>query len=140
MTAHNALQAGDRVCELGPWQDDERWGAIEAADAAVVAGASVPQTTTTDLSGIVEASTRAVPHALTLTYMSDPSIDAQVGYVLTYWSSYNSAVYPVITGYDCANFASQSLIARGWAMDGGWYLDRATGAMSPTWASSTARP
>ena len=23
-------------------------------------------------------------------------------------------------------------------MDGGWYLDRATGAMSPTWASSTA--
>ena len=112
--------------------------AIEAAGAAVVAGASVPQTTTTDLSGIVEASTRAVPHALTLTYTSDPAIDAQVGYVLTYWSSYNSGEYTVLSGVDCANFASQSLIARGWAMDGAWYYDRATGAMSPSWSSSTA--
>jgi hypothetical protein len=58
--------------------------------------------------------------------------------VLAYWTSYNSAVYPVISGYDCANFASQALIARGWAMDAGWYLDLATGAMSPSWASSTA--
>ena len=53
-----------------------------------------------------------------------PAIDAQLAYVLTYWSSYNSAEYPVIGGFDCANFASQSLIARGWAMDGGWYFDR----------------
>ena len=112
--------------------------AIDAPGAAVVAGASVPQTSTTDLSGIVEASTRAVPHALTLTYTSNPAIDAQVGYVLTYWSSYNSGQYTVLRGVDCANFASQSLIARGWAMDGAWYYDRATGAMSPSWSSSTA--
>lgn len=76
--------------------------------------------------------------ALTLTYTSDPAIDAQLAYVLTYWSSYNSAEFPVIDGYDCANFASQSLLARGWSMDAGWNLDRATGAMSPSWASSTA--
>ena len=111
---------------------------IEAAGAAVVAGASVSQTTTTDLSGIVGASTHSVPHALTLTYTSDPAIDAQVGYVLTHWSSYNSGEYTVLSGVDCANFASQSLIARGWAMDGAWYYDRATGAMSPSWSSSTA--
>jgi len=111
---------------------------IESAAAAVVAGASVPQTTTTDLSGIVGASTRDVPRALTLTYTSNPAIDAQVGYVLTHWSSYNSGEYTVLSGVDCANFASQSLIARGWAMDGTWYYDRATGAMSPSWSSSTA--
>ncbi|GAA1808506.1 hypothetical protein GCM10009749_16160 [Agromyces neolithicus] len=112
--------------------------AIASADAAVVAGASVPQTTTTDLNGIVEASTRAIPHALTLTYTSNPAIDAQVGYVLTHWNSYNSSEYTVLSGVDCANFASQSLIERGWKMDGGWYYDRATGAMSPSWSSSTA--
>ena len=111
---------------------------IESAAAAIVAGASVPQTTTTDLSGIVGASTRDVPRALTLTYTSNPAIDAQVGYVLTHWSSYNSGEYTVLSGVDCANFASQSLIARGWAMDGTWYYDRATGAMSPSWSSSTA--
>jgi len=37
MTGHNGLRVGDRVCELGPWQDDERWGAIEATDAAGLA-------------------------------------------------------------------------------------------------------
>ncbi|WP_169513513.1 amidase domain-containing protein [Agromyces italicus] len=76
--------------------------------------------------------------ALTLTYTSNRAIDAQLGYVLTYWSSYNSAEYTVLSGVDCANFTSQSLIARGWAMDAGWYYDRATGAMSPSWSSSTA--
>ena len=111
---------------------------ITNSDAGVVAGASVPQTTTTQLTGVVEASTRAIPHALTLTYTSNPAIDAQVGYVLTYWSSYNTSAYTVLSGVDCANFASQSLIERGWTMDDGWYYDRSTGAMSPSWSSSTA--
>ena len=75
---------------------------------------------------------------LTLTYTSDPGIDAQLAYVATYWSSYNSAQYPVFSGVDCANFASQSLIARGWAMDGGWFFDGTTGTMSSSWSSSTA--
>ncbi|KQM82245.1 amidase domain-containing protein [Agromyces sp. Leaf222] len=75
---------------------------------------------------------------LTLTYTSDPGIDAQLAYVGTYWSSYNSAQYPVFSGVDCANFASQSLVARGWAMDGGWFYDGSTGTMSSSWSSSTA--
>jgi hypothetical protein len=75
---------------------------------------------------------------LVLTYTSDPAIDAQLQYVLAYWSSYNSAQYPVFAGVDCANFASQSLIARGWAMDAGWFFDGATGTMSSSWSSSTA--
>ena len=111
---------------------------VEAPGANVVAGASVPAALTTELPGIVHASTQSVPHALTLTYTTNPAIDAQVGYVLTYWSSYNTAQYTVLSGVDCANFVSQSLIARGWAMDGDWYYDAGTGAMGAAWASSTA--
>jgi len=111
---------------------------VETPTAVVAAGTSVVQPLEGELTGAPEAEVPMAPRTLTLTYTSDPGIDAQVAYVLTYWSSYNSAEWPVIDGYDCANFASQALIARGWAMDGGWYLDRGTGAMSPSWASSTA--
>jgi hypothetical protein len=111
---------------------------VETPTAVVAAGTSVVQPLEGALTGAAEAEVPTAARTLALTYTSDPAIDAQVGYVLAYWSSYNSAVYPVIGGYDCANFASQSLIARGWAMDGGWYLDLGTGAMSPSWSSSTA--
>ncbi len=111
---------------------------VEAPTAVVAAGTSVVQPLEGELTGALEAPAPTAPRTLTLTYTSDPAIDAQVGYVLAYWSSYNSDVYPVIHGYDCANFASQSLLARGWTMDAGWYVDLSTGAMSPSWASSTA--
>ncbi len=106
--------------------------------AVVAAGTSVVQPLEGALTGLPEAPVPTAPRSLALTYTSDPAIDAQLGYVLAYWSEYNTAQYPVISGYDCANFASQSLIARGWAMDGSWYLDPNSGAMSPSWASSTA--
>jgi hypothetical protein len=105
--------------------------------------ASAPASMTTSISGIVEAS--AAPGAdevdresLSITYTDDPGIEAQVSYVLAHWSNYNSAQYPVLSGVDCANFASQSLIARGWKMDAAWYYDRGTGQMSSAWTSSTA--
>ena len=110
----------------------------ETPTAVVAAGTSVVQPLVGELTGTLEPAVPMEQRTLALTYTSDPGIDAQLAYVLTYWSSYNSAQYPVIGGRDCANFASQSLIARGWGMDGGWYLDGATGAMSPSWASSTA--
>jgi hypothetical protein len=106
--------------------------------AVVAEGTSVVQPLEGVLTGLPQAPAPTAPRSLALTYTSDPAIDAQRDYVLSYWSEYNSAQYPVISGYDCANFASQSLIARGWAMDAGWYLDLNTGAMSPSWASSTA--
>jgi len=110
---------------------------VEMPTAVVAAGTSVVQPLEGALTGQPVAAAPTTPRTLTLTYTSDPGIDAQVAYVLAYWSSYNTAQYPVIDGYDCANFASQSLVARGWTMDGGWYLD-GSGAMSPSWASSTA--
>lgn len=112
--------------------------AVEQPASTAAAGTLLRQPLAQELTVAADAPVPTTPRTLTLTYTSDPAIDAQIDYVLTYWSSYNSAQYPVLTGYDCANFASQSLIARGWAMDGGWYLDGGTGAMSPSWASSTA--
>lgn len=106
-----------------------------SSSAASVASAADPANVTAVTGAEADV---ASPAALTLTYTSDPGIDAQVAYVLAHWSSYNAAEFPVISGYDCANFASQSLLARGWTMDAGWNLDRSTGAMSPSWASSTA--
>ena len=76
--------------------------------------------------------------SLTLTYTTDPGIDAQLAYVLAYWSDYNTDEYPAVPGKDAVSFASQSLVARGWAMDDVWNVDPATGAMSATWTSSTA--
>lgn len=117
----------------------------ERADASPAASsvASASASTKGEASPEASASPSVTGHdaatdTLTLTYTTDPRIDAQVAYVLAHWSSYNSAEYPVISGYDCANFASQSLIARGWAMDGAWNVDRATGVMSAAWSSSTA--
>lgn len=112
--------------------------AVTAPGTATVAGASAPASLASQLTEIDEAAAHSATQSLVLTYTSNPAIDAQVGYVLTYWSGYNTAEYTVLSGVDCANFTSQSLVARGWAMDAGWYYDRATGAMSPSWASSTA--
>ncbi|MFC9559762.1 amidase domain-containing protein [Agromyces sp. NPDC056965] len=112
--------------------------AVATPGTATVAGAAAPASLAAQLTGIDEAAVHAPTTSLTLTYTSNPAIDAQVGYVLTYWSSYNTAQYTVLSGVDCANFTSQSLVARGWAMDAGWYYDQATGAMSPSWSSSTA--
>lgn len=112
--------------------------AVATPGTATVAGAAAPASLAAQLTEIAEAAVHAPTTSLTLTYTSNPAIDAQLGYVLTYWSSYNTAQYTVLSGVDCANFTSQSLVARGWAMDAGWYYDQATGAMSPSWSSSTA--
>ncbi len=144
----------DAVTFAVPAVDDAVRGAVEVAftDASgrpvdietpmASAAASVgPSAVTTELTGIANASVRpagTTQQALTLTITDDERINAQVDYVLTYWSSYNTAQYTVLSGVDCANFASQSLVARGWAMDGTWYYDAATGAMGPAWSSSTA--
>jgi hypothetical protein len=90
--------------------------AVVPADPAVTAPAATP--------------------ALTFTYVPDPGITAQLDYALAHWEEYNSAEYGVIRGNDCVNFTSQSLIARGWAMDADWSYS--AGEYSTAWASSTA--
>ncbi|MRX43098.1 amidase domain-containing protein [Agromyces kandeliae] len=134
-----------------PEVDDSVRGGVDVvlaeADGSVVdvevPVASAPASVTTSVQGIVEASAPLAADevdraALSITYTDDPGIEAQVSYVLAHWSDYNTAQYAVLSGVDCANFASQSLIARGWTMDAAWNYDRGTGQMTSAWSSSTA--
>ncbi|BDZ54478.1 amidase domain-containing protein [Agromyces marinus] len=118
-------------------------GADGSAVDVEVPVASAPAAAPTSVQGIIEASApteadRIDRTPLSITYTADPGIDAQVAYVLAHWSDYNTAEYAVLSGVDCANFASQSLIARGWTMDAAWNYDRGTGQMTSAWSSSTA--
>ncbi|NQX11809.1 amidase domain-containing protein [Microbacteriaceae bacterium VKM Ac-2855] len=137
----------------------------DTIDGATAASTAVATTGTTDAetadAGIVDtepdtstgpvATTKMIATAIAFSYTPDPAIEAakaaaalraeqldtQLAYVDTYWSDYNSAEYGVISGNDCMNFTSQSLIARGWTMDSEWSYS-ASGGYSSAWASSTA--
>ncbi|RZU66781.1 putative amidase-like protein [Microterricola gilva] len=70
----------------------------------------------------------------------DPAVQAQLDYVLAYWSDYNLDDYGMLDGNDCVNFTSQSLLERGWQMDEDWWTE-GTGTdfdYSSPWVSSTA--
>jgi hypothetical protein len=62
-------------------------------------------------------------------------IQKQLSYTMKHWNHYNTAVYGDLNpvGGDCANFVSQSLIARGWNMNDQWYNHDAAGDWSPAW-------
>lgn len=69
------------------------------------------------------------------TYTAATPVAKQLAYALTYWKNYNTAAYGDLNsiGGDCANFVSQTLIARGWTMNGTWYNHDAAGSWSPAW-------
>lgn len=71
---------------------------------------------------------------------ADPAVQKQLTYALAHWQDYNVAEYGVLGTTDCVNFASQTLIERGWEMDDQWWTS-GTGAdfrFSSPWVSSTA--
>ncbi len=73
-------------------------------------------------------------------HASDPAVQAQLDYVLAYWSDYNLDDYGMLDDNDCVNFTSQSLIARGWEMDEDWWTE-GTGVdfdYTTAWVSSTS--
>ncbi|KQQ51993.1 amidase domain-containing protein [Plantibacter sp. Leaf314] len=77
----------------------------------------------------------------TLSYRYDimSPVDTQMAYVFAHWDDYNLAEYGSLPDTDCANFASQSLIERGWTMDEDWWAE-GTGEdfdFSKAWVSST---
>ena len=84
------------------------------------------------------AGTASAVAPLSFRYIPDPKVAAQIDYVLAHWKDYNSAEYGSLTGTDCVNFTSQSLVARGWTMDAQWSFNAGTRQYSPAWASSTA--
>ncbi|GAA2029960.1 hypothetical protein GCM10009819_12080 [Agromyces tropicus] len=68
----------------------------------------------------------------------DPAVLAQLDYVLAYWSDYNVEEWGVLEGNDCVNFASQSLVARGWTETDDWYHGDDPYDSSASWRSSSA--
>jgi len=126
--------AGDPVPVAGGASLNGDDTASSAAATAAVTQAVEPMAAA--LIAAPETASQPAPPALTFTYVADPRITAQIDYALAHWQNYNSAVYGAIPGNDCVNFTSQSLIARGWAMDAEWSFG--TGQYSAAWASSTA--
>lgn len=71
---------------------------------------------------------------------ADPAVRKQLAFVLAHWRAYDTKNYGVDTGNDCVNFASQSLVARGWKMDANWWSQVTPHGFqySAAWLSSTA--
>lgn len=71
----------------------------------------------------------------TYDYQVQTPVDKQLAYAMTYWKNYNTAEWGDLNpvGGDCANFVSQTLIARGWTMNGDWYNKDAAADWSPAW-------
>jgi len=71
----------------------------------------------------------------TFEYQVQTPVDKQLAYAMTYWKNYNSAEWGDLNpvGGDCANFVSQTLIARGWQMNDDWYNKDAAADWSPAW-------
>lgn len=73
--------------------------------------------------------------AKTYDYRVQTPVDKQLSYAMTYWKDYNTAEYGDLNpvGGDCANFVSQTLIARGWTMNSEWYNKDAGDDWSSSW-------
>ena len=105
--------------------------------APVAQGAATPSATAK--ADVEDAAGEADAASVVTATTDNPQILAQLDYVNAHWSDYNDD-YGVITGNDCVNFASQSLVQRGWAMDGDWWSagDSDSFDFSSPWVSSTA--
>lgn len=68
-------------------------------------------------------------------YAAKTGVDKQLQYAMRYWQNYNTAQYGDLNsvGGDCANFVSQTLVARGWPMTDEWYNHDAAADWSPAW-------
>jgi len=111
-------------------------------DPSTPAAAGAPSPTATDAAPRPTPEITAAPVPVATVEPLAPAVQAQVDYALAHWQkdTYNAEVYGVLGENDCVNFASQSLIERGWTMDGTWnnpLTGDAYGA-SAAWRSSTA--
>lgn len=77
---------------------------------------------------------------LTYTYEVRTGVDRQLAYAFQHWENYNLAEFgnfnPV--GGDCANFVSQTLIARGWLMTDEWFHRGGARGTSSSWIYTPA--
>lgn len=77
--------------------------------------------------------TKPVSTTVSYSYAATTPVDQQLSYAMQHWNSYNIAQYGNFnpSGGDCMNFASQTLIARGWKMTSEWYNHN--GSASAAW-------
>ena len=68
-----------------------------------------------------------------------PAVAAQIAYVHAHWDDTESDDFGYLDENDCVNFASQSLLARGWETDDEWWYDESGDpySSSDAWRSST---
>lgn len=71
----------------------------------------------------------------TVAYAALTDVDRQLQYAMAHWKDYNLAEYGTMNpiGGDCANYVSQTLVARGWKQRSDWYNRDAGAAHSATW-------
>jgi hypothetical protein len=91
-------------------------------------------TTPTPTAAATPAAGSAVA-STTLAYAALTDVDRQLAYAMRYWEDYNLAEYGTMNpiGGDCANYVSQTLIARGWEQRSDWYNRSAGAEHSATW-------
>lgn len=77
------------------------------------------------------------PTGLTFRYEVANRLDRQMAYAFANWNSSSNRRFGYLAGNDCANFASQTLFARGWKRSSQWFND-GPGDWSGSWVSSTA--
>jgi len=92
---------------------------------------------------LVSVDSTVVPTPVTFTYKATNGLDKQMAYAFTHWNLTASEQFGYIAGNDCANFTSQTLLARGWRQSSQWF-DKGAAVRSnlpiasATWVSSTA--
>ncbi|WP_348789829.1 DUF1287 domain-containing protein [Leifsonia sp. NPDC080035] len=84
---------------------------------------------------VTDANGKTISTGKTYDYQVQTAVDKQLAYAMAHWNDYNTAQYGDLNpvGGDCANFVSQSLIARGWQMNDDWYNHDAAADWSPAW-------
>lgn len=113
--------------------------------AAVAVGVALR---TIDEPAAAEALSEATATATTSTAEETP-VDRQLAYLFAHFEDEQSAEYGYFEGNDCANFTSQSLLARGWQQDADWWYSHdvdgaeltspdGSVAYGAAWISSTA--
>ncbi|WIJ44892.1 amidase domain-containing protein [Curtobacterium citreum] len=93
----------------------------------------VTATPTPTAAPVPDASTAVATSSLTYAALTD--VDRQLEYAMAHWEDYNTAEYGTMNpiGGDCANYVSQTLIARGWQQRSDWYNRDGGAQHSATW-------
>lgn len=118
-----------------------------AADRAAETVASAPDTARPTPAADAEAApvategaTGAGSSAASTGAALTPAVAAQIAYVEANWQATSNEEFGFLTASDCVNFASQSLLERGWVTDDEWWYAEGGDpySHSSAWISSTA--